>query len=320
MKLLMLHEGGLDNALPLFSKDVYAPGLINWVKIFNGEVKKWQDVGKEELEQYDVVYINLTGVEKVLPKTVREYIGESRSTKIVVSLDYSVECYQIAIPDFQELLESIAAADLVFASEPYQKEFLQYIVDNHIKNPRCKEVPLIGHPCPTQELNKFKKNDGMNVLAISFHRYDRHLHIPSMLAQWLDVPRYLFNFNPELVPYVRRAFHIVSEPLPWKDYIELLSRCRYGLEYTHIHSLGRFAMECACLRIPLVATDTIYAARECYPTTTHNHTKLSEIRKSLERIIGDEGFREELVREAEEKVEHFSYGACRERLLKALYP
>jgi len=320
IKYYMVHDGGLDPFLDILKEDVYVPGLINWPRVFQGGIVKFEELSKREVEEADILHVNLTGKDKLVPLSIRECLGDSSSTKLVVNLDYSIEYFQAAFPDPVMFFKALASADLIFATEPYQQRALQYIVDHHFEKPRCKKVPLIPHPCPVSQLNKMKiENSRMDIIAVHMHRYCKQVYISAMLSQTLpNTMSCLVGYLPDKAPYPAGGFDMVLEDRPWKKYIQFLRHCKYGLLYTNIHSLGRFVMECACLGIPCVSTNTVYATRICFPELTFSPLELEDMRKALERLVTDIEFYERVKDKGCKRVEFFNYKISKERFLKEL--
>jgi len=320
VKYYMIHNGDLDPFIELLSPNIHIPGLINWPKAFGGKIVKWEELSRHDVENADILHVNLTGMNKHVPLSIREYLGNSSSTKLVVNLDYAIEYYQKAFPEPTIFFRALASADMIFATEPYQRNVLQYIVDRHFREPRCKEVPLIPHPCPTHGLKELRDDDRrLDIIVAHMHRYCKQTYIPAMLSQALpNTISCLVGYLPEEVAYPTGGFDMVFEDRPWRKYIQFLRHCKYGLLYTNIHSLGRFALENACLGMPCVSTNVVYATRICFPELSFNPLDLEGMRGALERLVSDTEFYEEVREQGHGNVEFFNYRRSKERFLEAL--
>jgi len=316
----MIHLGGLDHCLHCFSNDVWMPGLVNWPKVFNGEVRHYEHVSKEEIESADIIYINLTGVDRELPRLVRKLIGWSTSTKVVASLDYSVEIMQ-RVPQsmtLYDLVEAMKNVDLFFAVEPGQWRFLTWLHKMVYDKTRFRKIPLIPHPVPTHVLKTYKSSNKVDFIAVHFHRYDRQTMVPAVILHDLPIHVMLVGYNLSL-PTVPEGYDgILFYDTTWRRYINFVRYAKIGFEYVNMHVLGRFSLEMACLGIPVVGTKLSFGNLVCFREISHNPWSFNKLRESVEKLLSSDKFYQEVVDFASQRVEYFNYRNSRERLLKSL--
>jgi len=309
--------------------------LDQWAKSFNaypgcsGEIRHIQDVANTEFQKYDIVHINLAGVSTETIPTVKELIKNS-STKLIVNLDYAVQDFQDPWKlNCAEFLKAIRSADFLFAQEPFQRSLLQMLW-THLCD-RKEKIPLIPHPTDTTNLKKFyvDPDKRMDRVAVMYHRYDKHLIIPSVIARGgkmrtkgkfadvkVEVPTVLYGFMERLVDL--SIFDFIAARKDWDKYIYDLSHCTVAVSYYTIHSQDRFLCETACLGIPSVATTCSHFGRVLFPHTTFSPLQIEEMIKAVRGLKEDEGFWNFVRTYAWNKVEKFGDKPSVERLLDAM--
>lgn len=310
------------------------PGLYQWYKAFKftgdeGEIKRLMDIAPNDMDSYSIIHVNLSGDAQDIPETVKKLLRGS-STKLILNVDYPIESFQQAFQFPGKFVKAIWIADFVFAVEPGQQSMLQYLF-SHIDELASEEVqrrkvtiPLIPHPCATSETKKFTVPVGerMDMLAVHFHRYSKHYIIPAMLVRnikhpsGLTIPTMLLGCTEETMPVGMFDFqHSYGD---WEKFIYMLSHCTVGLTYSTVSSHSRFSEECACIGLPCVGTNNQYMENVLFPRLSHGVTDFEGIRQSLERLIKDEAFYNEVTAYASGKVEDYNWENSKARLLRCM--
>lgn len=340
-KYLFLTKGG--SWFPQFMKrKITGAGMWNWVRAFKGDYKLLRHLDASdiagELEKYDIVHVNFSGHDTDLPLLLRRRLGNGSSTKIVANMDYNVEYFQSHVLagafTLSDFILAINACDMLFAVEPYQQNFLQYIFDENAKmadavGKRSKRmnIPLIPHP-----LNMDLKtmlvpfDERLEMLLVDFHRYDMQLFIPSLLTRGLPLinglqPHVLltgYTGDVNIFGMKDLLFDGALQYDDWGKFVNIMMNSAWGLSYYTIHSQDRFAAEAACLKIPTVTSHNSYLGRILWPAISHPVTEIQKMRDSLKRIITDEKFYEQVAEEAFEKAEMFKFDTSVEKLEVAL--
>ena len=337
MKFVLLTRGG--SYFPSwFKRPINGPGVLNWVRIFNGEMKRTKDFDSlRELEKYDIVWINICGTDVGLVSEVASALGKDCSTKVVCNLDYAVEYFQHHMTSGKktlfEFINDLASADLVVAQEPYQYKLIKYIVEENAKVGGIKptKVALIPHPADTRIKKQIPEgafiphDQRLDILAVMYHRYDGQLWIPSAIVSNLQTKAgkpitMLLGYTggPEVINMRDRLFDLIQPYTDWSEYIYLLAHCTLAFEYRTHHAHGRFAVECAMLGIPLVSNIHSYNSKILFPKTTFKPSQFKEMRDTLIRLMEDPEFYEEVWRYAYEKVDEWGYDHKKKELLQAL--
>ena len=317
----------------LITKEVTKPGSYNWWKAFNaypnwtGEVREVDTLAKEDFENFDIIHLTLAGVHTALIQNIRKILGENSNTLLILSTDYTFENFESGFNSPLDMHMATRCADLIFAQEPAQQGLYQYIVKEYMKKPWT--IPLIPHPVDTEGIKAMyvKPDQRLDMAVYLFHKYERHVSIPSMLLDGLGVPSLMVGYLDEHALRAGRGageslpagyFHFNAGWLDWKTYIYMLRHCTVGLDYWTLHSYSRFPQELACLGIPAVCSSHGYSGTLLYPETCHSPYDLPALRSSLERLVKDEEFWKKTADYAYEKVETMNWKNSVENLLKAL--
>ena len=300
--------------------------MYNWRKVFNGDVRFWQDIKKTptDLLSYDLVHINLAGEDVGLATKVKPIL-EGSSTKLVVNMDYAINYFSAQFNQAQttaELQHDLNVADMVFGVEPTQVSLLSYFL-TLLKRPKAHLVP---HPIDTAMMYKnfFVDYDRrLDVVAYEYHRYDDMWEIPHLLMH--ELPDY--HERPVLTSclgFMRDSFKRAEMPnliMPYTDwpvYMNLLNHCRWGLEYRLHYAASRFILECASVGIPVVSTNFSYMGRLLYPELTFHAGDFDSMRKALQNLILNDELYTQQAKQGIERVENFNLENSRKRLMEAL--
>lgn len=284
-----------------------------------------------QFDDYNIIHLNLSGDAQDLPTTIKKLM-RSTSTKLILNLDYSVDNFQPAFLQPGKFISAIWSADFVFAVEPSQLALLQYLF-THMKElasegVKIREklvVPLIPHPCPTEDTKKFAMppDERMDIIAVQYHRYSKHYIIPAMLVRNIMHPKAPMPFPTMMVGCTDASmatglFDAQHSYTEWEGFMYLLSHCNYALTYSTVSSHSRFAEETASLGIPCVGSMNQYMVAELFPRIAHNLYDFEGMRQSLERLVRDEEFYKEVAAYASERVEGYGWEKSKQRLLEGM--
>lgn len=271
-------------------------------KHFKGKVYNLKTTSQEYCLPFRV---HNCGADVDLVPSVKAIVGKS-SIPVIFNLDYAIENWQLGFPRVDGFFKSLMDADFIFAVEPGQQALLNFFLHHVGKPARTKvNVPVIPHPCDVQRIHKVyvSKENRLDRIMICFHRYDKHIYIPSIVTWDLEayhpampskvtrVPVYMGGIaGSEGLPFHIHFFDGFIVGKSWFYWIYELAHSTIGYEYYTIHSHSRFPEECACLGIPCVGTDKAYSIRTLHPYTCHSMLDFAGMRRSLQRLMGDEEF------------------------------
>jgi len=321
----------------LIREETIPPGSYEWYKAFNsypscsGEIRHIQDVANTEFAKYDLVHINLSGASTENIVAIKEIIRNS-STKLMVNLDYGAQEYAEIERwryDVGSFVKALGCADFLFAQTESQRSFLQLIWKHVLR--RKERVPLIIHPVDTGAIKKFyvKPQERIETVAVMYHRYDKHLLIPAIIARGgemrvfgrfqdlkVEIPTHLFGYDAKQIDLT--LFDAVSVRHRWEKYVYALSHCTQALSYYTKDSQDRFLAECACLGIPAVSTTYSVFGRKLFPRTTFPPFHIEAMIKAMHKVKEDSDFWNYVKDYAWNKVEMFGDKPSVERLLNAM--
>lgn len=317
----------------LLDPEVLKPGSGNWYRAFNaysnwtGELRERGSLCKDDFENFDIIHLTLAGVNVQLIKDIRQVLGDSSSTLLILSTDYTIENFENGFIHPLDMHEGAKCADFIFAQEPKQQVLWNYIVQEYMK--KSWRVPLITHPVNTEELKRMyvTPEQRLDLCAYLYHKYDRQTVIPSMLLDGLGIPSLMLGYLDTQALQAGRGlgkaipaghFHFNAGWLDWKTYIYVLRHCTLALDYYMFSSYSRFPQETACLGIPMVCSTHSYTGTLLYPETAHSPYDLPSLRKSLEKLVKDQELWKKTADYAFEKVETMNWHNSVENLLKAM--
>jgi ubiquinone/menaquinone biosynthesis C-methylase UbiE/glycosyltransferase involved in cell wall biosynthesis len=299
-------EGTKTKKAPLLS------GLWLWHRAFD-EYGKRGDVRlirrKEDIEEYDLLHINMTGGNLALPQMYREVLGNSSSTKIVVNVDFDVGSWGKDWPYPTILEKQLQCADIIFHVESKGAAALEYA----LKRP----VHVLPHPVDVVGLDNYKKMDREPYIVNIHHRYEQDITLPYWAIRDLPLYSVLLGYSKGTVPslpmYDQKYNH-----LPFLDGIDIMSRAVFGLDLFHRYNYGRVVVEFAALAVPCVCSDTIDASHRCFPDLTVNPYDIKRVNELLKKLLDDDEYCEEIYKKAYEAAGYYSQEACYKRMVAVL--
>lgn len=293
-------------------KEPLLSGLWQWHLAFNnygkkGEVRLIRT--KEDIEEYDILHINMTGGNLPLPQMYREILGNSSSTNIVVNVDFDIGSWG---KDWQypTILENaLQAADFVFHVESVGASVLEHALE--------RPVATLPHPVDIKGLDEYKKIDREPYIVNIHHRYEQDITLPYWAIRDLPMHKVLLGYHKGTVaplPMYDQTFgHI-----PFLDAIDIMSKAKFGLDLFHRRNYGRTIIEFAALAIPCVCSETIDASHRCFPDLVVNPFDTKRVNELFWEMINNDDFYQEVFKKAYSAAEYYSQKECYERMVEAL--
>lgn len=331
---------GLYNIVLMYHADIVSTKEFGYVPHYDkynaAKASEITASAQTVLEGYDVLFVNLSGDDITLPAQIRQWIGYSSSTKLVVINDYSIELLQRILTGnqqaYRKYILDLMSADILVAQEPMELEMFQYHVQQMKallkaerpagdagSDPPLPLVSMISHPINTTKVKTLALDVDKRIpwIGYMYHRWDGHTMLPSSLLK-VHPPSW-FNqatLNIECFGYVDAAnilggedeyFDSVTKMLPWGRWAMKWNTMVVGADYYSVHSHSRLASESACMKIPMVSTTHSYNATVLFPDTTVPYEKLTAYRDAYHKLVSDEKFWQEQVERSYRKVEMFNY-------------
>lgn len=271
----------------------------------NGHVRMLRRV--EDLEEYSVVHVNLTGGNFGLLGVIGEELKNS-STKLMANIDFTIADWD-GFPYFTLIKKIFEHVDIPFHVEPVGAEALSLLLG--------KKVYTLPHPCDIECLDQHKKG-GEPYIATIFHRYNPTMVNILWLAQ-KDVPmnHVLLGYTKTKIPTLPLFDH-THKYSQFMEMIDLLSNASFALDLFPFPVYGRAVVDAAALAIPTVCSNQIEACRRCFPALCIEPWDVKRANALFNELIKDDEKREAIYKNAYHQAEYYGYKACYERLVNIL--
>lgn len=276
--------------------DLQLSGLYLWSTAFerfgNGGVIDtfWR---KDDLEDFEVVHCNYTPSNIQLPTVIRDELGSSSSTKLVMNVDLDVLQMSPSWAYYTNaMVKELKIADCVFHVEKIGAEVLSHLLD--------REVKVCPHPVDVSALYDYIKKEREPMIATLFHRYTG-----STLAQYIaqrNIPlrRVLFGYTPIGKQAAVANAGMYDQILPYmtfQEHVNEVSKSAIGCDLYHGYTYGRGVVEMAGLCIPSVVSNTIEASR-LFPETTVHPFDTRGAEEKFKKLVSDADFADEVIKTA----------------------
>ena len=280
-------------------------GLYQWSSAFDrygkcGTVDTlWR---KDDLEKYSIVHVNYTPSNIQLPTVVREELGTSSSTKLVVNVDIDVRYWGANWSySITEFIRELRLADCVFHVEPHGADMLSHLLD--------RRVHVCPHPVDVSGLYDYIDKEREPMVATVFHRYTADI-LPSYIAQKnLPLRRVLFGYTPVGKQSAVANAGMFDQILPYQDYeahIGELKKAAFGCDLYAGYSYGRAVVEFAALGIPAVVSSTIAASRRLFPYTTVDPFDTRTAERRFEELLQNDDMCDDVISTAHSACKYYS--------------
>ena len=293
------------------SGDVILSGLWQWGLAFDKYGKKG-DVRlirrKEDLEEYDVVHINMTAGNLALPQMVRDEIGDDSDTKLIVNVDFDVMQWGANWQYPTLLTKAIDCADMIFHVETTGANILEHILN--------RKVHTLPHPVDIDGLDKYKKTEREPTIATMWHRYIPDCTLPYFAQKDIPLYRILLGYGAKIPTLAMYDF--VYKPRGFIDTIETMSSATFGCDLYPGRTYGRAVVEFAALAVPCICSNTIEAARWCFPDLVIDPFDVAGAHKLFMELINDAEKHEEVYRYAYDAAGYYSQKNCYNRFVEAV--
>ena len=290
-------------------KDCLLTGLWGWSRAVSrygnkGDVRLLRRV--EDLEQYDIVHVNLTGGNWALLDVVGDMLKES-STVLMANIDFSVSDWD-NFPYFVMIKKMFSHVNIPFHVEPVGASALSHVIG--------RSVYCLPHPCDIECLDRHKQVDRENYITSVYHRY--HPMVNCLWMAQIDVPmqRVLLGYSKGNVPTLP-MFDSVFPHLPFMEAVDVMSRGRLGLDLFPFPVAGRAVIDFAALAIPCVCSSQIYSGTRLFPDLCVDPFDVKRANSLLLDLIGDDETYERVFKKAYYGASFYGYKACYERLVEA---
>jgi hypothetical protein len=259
----------------LFQDGMMISGFYNWHKVFNG----------------------------CIISDIKHHLPKNNNTIIVACVDYAVEMWQ-GVFNPNHLKYELDQADFIFAAELSMVSHVKSLLPH-------RTIHHILHPTNTQAIKALCKPEDLrrNALLAIIHRYDNNwldMHLATKNLKEVDVYGCMLDggIEVEILPF----FQFTKRPESYGKFIDFLSEAKICIDsYHRMHSYGRMGVECACLKVPFVSTNSVTSALMLWPETTIQSGYTYDQESMIKKILNDKDFCKKVVDEAYNRVEICNY-------------
>lgn len=293
------------------SGEVVLSGLWQWGLAFDKHGKKG-DVRllrrKEEIEEYDIIHINMTSGNLPLPQMIRDEIGDDSDTKLVVNVDFDVMQWGQNWVYPTLLTKAVDCADMIFHVESTGAEILEHVLN--------RKVHTLPHPVDVDGLDRYKKTVREPTIVTMWHRYIPDATLPFFAQNDVPLHRVLLGYagNVSILP----MYDFVYKQRDYISTIETMSTAALGCDLYPGRTFGRSVVEFAALAVPCVCSNTIEAARRCFPSLAVDPFDVAGAHKLFMDLIDDEDKISEVYKYAYDAAGYYSQKNCYERMIGAI--
>ncbi len=280
-------------------------GLYQWSNAFQkygscGEIHPlWR---KEEIEDYDIIHVNYTPSNIQLPTVIRNELGDSSSTKLVINVDLDVRYWGTNFSyHLINFMTELKKADILFHVEPKGAEILEQLLD--------RKVHTLPHPVDVTNIFDYMRKEREPIIGTIFHRYFPNTIIPFIAQKNIPLRRVLFGFqkvNKKNIVANAGMFDQILPNISFKEGLAEVSKCLIGCDLYEGFTYGRSVVELAALGIPSVCSSTISATEKLFPYTSVDPFDVKGAEKLLYKLYEDEEFCNEVIKYAHKECGQYS--------------
>ncbi|MHB8917848.1 MAG: hypothetical protein ACYC4H_07475 [Desulfocucumaceae bacterium] len=122
-----------------------------------------------------------------------------------------------------------------------------------------------------------------------------------LMKKYMPIPPIYFNYTPR-----------------WEDYISRLNYSFMGIHLDYRQIWGRFALDCAAVRMPCIAPDNFFTQKRLFPRLCVNCQDIDGAVKLAKELLKNNSFYEDVTAYAESQLAFFDNEAAKKRLLNLL--
>lgn len=320
--------------------DRYMQNVSNWMRIFKNwqqttETAHWADITPDYCDTFESVMVLLLCEpegEKKYSKFVKTLSRIKQSRKIVYAdgpVGWQMNPHSLKMK--KNYLDILSLADYIFCYGSADSKSYWEVLS------RGKPVYLVNRPYPIDFVKKkyskaIHEKHGSHTIVVgkSLQNINEERNAISSLAvaskaqQKYGYP--ITVFTPNIIDPGKRAFYyenllniknITEFPQTiWRDYIQELSLCSYGIHLDCLETRGQFALDCACLGIPVICGGSV-ACQTLFPYTCLDYFR--DVKRGCQLLFSliedsDGGFKEQVVQYAWDKVEEYSFKSTGHRV------
>jgi len=260
--------------------------------------------------------LNADPIDVRLAYEMRDALGNSSSTQLVLNQDHAPELWDNSFDHPQDLFQAMKVSDKIFATSPTARNLMQHVIGDK------KKVWLNPHPCETHVLKKVRAAFKSDHLLVFWHRYmGGQSMIPWIVAKDLYPEVSLTSYMQSADRNQRKTscmFKRIINSTEFISFIKMLKEATFAFEPFDSYSYGRNTCDTACVGLPTVGNRSLYSMRVNYPMTNCDPYDINTVHKMFNDLKTSPGFADEVRDIASYNVEHFGHEESRKRFMQML--
>ncbi|MTI85037.1 MAG: hypothetical protein FH756_14365 [Firmicutes bacterium] len=300
--------------------------ITQWAKIMNGVHynglafdDNFYDLPYEFFSEFDLVMVAVR--QELIEVGLK--IKKHSTARIFAFLDGEMEHFSYLPGDLQaKFIELLNIAEAVGVTHEYDIPIIQPLTG--------KPVGLVGVPFPLKKVREelcppVEKNLVIHVGCGTGKSFNRNGIVNIGALAEIGVPGVVDVWGLEDREYIRKMKKYM--PIPpiyynytprWEDYIARLNHSFLGLHLDYRQIWGRFALDCAAVRMPCIAPDNFYTQKTLFPRLCVDFQEIDRAVNLAKKLLKDHSFYEEVMAYAESQLAFFDNQGAKDRLLNLL--
>jgi len=251
-------------------------------------------------------------------------IKRQSTAQVLVFLDGEMEYFtSYLLGELQaKFVELLNIADAVGVTHEYDIPIVQALTS--------RPVGLVGVPFPLKRVREelcpqVEKELAIHVGCGTGKSFNRNGIVNLAALSEIGLPGVVDVWSMEDIEYVRSMKKYMPIPpiyfshtLRWEDFISQLNKSMIGLHLDYRQIWGRFALDCAAVRMPCIAPDNFYTQKRLFPGLCVNHQDIDGVVRLVGELLKSNSFYEEVIAHAESQLSFFDNEGAKKRLLNLL--
>lgn len=282
--------------------------------------KGYYDLPYEFFSEFDLVMVAVR--HELIEVGIK--IKRQSTARVLVFIDAEMEYFTSYLQgDLQvNFIELLNIADAVGVTHEYSIPIIKALT--------TRPVGLLGVPFPLKRVREelcppVEKKQAIHVGCGTGKSFNRNGIVNLAALSEIGLPGVVDVWEQEDIEYARQIKKYM--PLPpiyfshtprWEDFICQLNYSIMGLHLDFRQIWGRFALDCAAVRMPCVAPDNFYTQKRLFPRLCVNYQDIDGVVKLSKELLKNNSFYEEVMVYAESQLAFFDNEEAKKRLLDLL--
>lgn len=243
-------------------------------------------------------------------------IKRQSTARVVVFLDGEMEYFTSYVwGDLQvKFVELLNIADAVGVTHEYAIPIIKALT--------ARPVGLVGVPYPLKRVREELCPPGEKKQVIQLGSMFRNGFVNLATLAEIGLPGAVDIYSRKEIEQIRLMRKYM--PIPpisfkytprWEDFMSHLNESIMGLHMDFRQIWGRFALDCAAVRMPCIAPENFYTQKRLFPRLCVNYLDIDGAVRLAKELLKNNSFYEEVMAYAESQLAFFDNKEAEKRLL-----